>query len=121
MGAFPVIGITPDLDLPRGLPERCADGLAAAPALASAAQDRGKNFVAGSDRAKGKPTGAGIIFVLVFLFCLALVLPASWKLWCIAACLAVSMLTGYFDDASRGSWGNARRVSGMPASAWRWC
>jgi phospho-N-acetylmuramoyl-pentapeptide-transferase len=72
-------------------------------------QDRGKNFVAGSDRAKGKPTGAGIIFVLVFLFCLALVLPASWKLWCIAACLVVSMLTGYFDDASRGSWGECKK------------
>jgi len=71
--------------------------------------DKGKAFVKNSEEAKGKPTGAGIIFVLLFLACLALVLPPSGKLWGIALCLLACMLTGFFDDASKASWSEIKK------------
>lgn len=72
-------------------------------------RDQGKPFVKNSEEAKGKPTGAGIIFVLLCLGCLALVLPPSWKLWGITGCLLVSMLTGFLDDASEVSWSELKK------------
>ncbi len=47
--------------------------------------------------------------MLIFLLCLGVVLPASGKLWGVAGCLVISMLTGYCDDASRGSWGECKK------------
>ena len=72
-------------------------------------RDQGKPFVKNSEEAKGKPTGAGIIFVLLCVACLVLVLPPSWKLWGIIGCLLLSMLTGFFDDASEVSWSELKK------------
>ena len=71
--------------------------------------DKGKNFVANSEAAKGKPTGAGLIVVLIFLACIFFVMPFYWEYLLIGFCLFVIMLTGYLDDRSHDSWGRIRK------------
>ncbi|OGV65572.1 MAG: hypothetical protein A3K19_03230 [Lentisphaerae bacterium RIFOXYB12_FULL_65_16] len=68
-------------------------------------QDRGKVHVQKGEVSKGKPTGAGFVFVLLLLPVLFLVLPFSAKYWSIAGCLLLAMLAGYGDDASEKPWG----------------
>ena len=41
--------------------------------------DQGKAFVKDSEKARGKPTGSGVIMVPVFLFCALLFVPLSWR------------------------------------------
>jgi len=72
-------------------------------------RDQGKKFVKDSELAKGKPTGAGIIIVSLFLLCLLLVMPPSRKAGGLALCLFLSMVTGYFDDASEHPWSRLKK------------
>ena len=67
-------------------------------------RDQGKPFVKNSEEAKGKPTGAGLIWTGIFIVCLFLVLPFDGQLWALTACLCVCMLCGFLDDASQGGW-----------------
>lgn len=71
--------------------------------------DRGKNFVKDSALSKGKPTGAGMPLVLIYLFCAFLVLPFYTEYALIGLCLLAIMLTGYFDDRSTASWGQLKK------------
>jgi len=71
--------------------------------------DRGRAFTPGPEASAGKPTGAGLMFVLLLLPVLFLVLPFSAKLWEIVGCLLLAMLTGYFDDASDNPWSEFRK------------
>ena len=71
--------------------------------------DRGKNFVAGSEKAKGKPTGAGLIVVLIFLGCAFLVMPFYLEYALIGICLLLTMLSGYLDDRSTNCWGELKK------------
>lgn len=68
-------------------------------------RDQGKPFVKEGEEAKGKPTGAGVVFTTIFLAVLALVLPPSAQMWELAACLFLAMLTGFGDDCSQTHWG----------------
>ncbi|MDD3695735.1 MAG: hypothetical protein PHG44_07195 [Lentisphaeria bacterium] len=72
-------------------------------------RDQGKPFVKSSEEALGKPTGAGLLLVGVFLLCLLLVLPFVWQLWALAACLFACMLCGFLDDASQGGWSELKK------------
>ena len=71
--------------------------------------DRGKNFVAGSEKAKGKPTGAGLITTLIFLGCLFCVMPFFMEYAIIGICLFAIMMTGYLDDRSQADWGQLKK------------
>lgn len=69
--------------------------------------DRGKALAVAGDAAKGKPTGAGLIFVSLATLTMLLTVPLSWEswyLWAMVACLYLAMLSGYFDDASLIPW-----------------
>ncbi len=74
-------------------------------------RDRGRLHTPNPDAALGKPTGAGVLIVLLFLPVLALVMPFSVRLWSVVACLFAAMLTGYFDDRSEQPWGQWRKGS----------
>lgn len=74
-------------------------------------RDQGKPFVKEGEEAKGKPTGAGVVFTAVFLVVLALVLPSSLQLWELAACLFLVMLAGLGDDCSTRHWGEVLKGS----------
>ncbi len=61
-------------------------------------RDRGKDFVADGNLSKGKPTGAGIIFVLCSILCSVLFIPFNTELFIYLAILLLTMLTGFIDD-----------------------
>ena len=72
-------------------------------------RDQGKPFVKEGEEAKGKPTGAGVVFTTLFLAVLAFVLPPSAQMWELAICLFLAMLSGFGDDCSEPHWGEARK------------
>ena len=71
--------------------------------------DQGKAFVENSEKAKGKPTGAGVIMVSIFTIVSLLVMPFEPRFYGILLCLFLSMLTGYFDDRSKTPWGQLKK------------
>lgn len=68
--------------------------------------DRGRAHAQNAAAAKGKPTGAGFVCVLLMLPVLLLVVPLSLKMITIMACLFFAMITGYLDDRSINPWGD---------------
>ena len=73
--------------------------------------DRGRENTPAGEKARGRPTGAGIMFLALLLPVLFVVLPFSAKMWEITACLCLAMITGYLDDASAKPWGEFRKGS----------
>ena len=71
--------------------------------------DQGKAFVKGSEKAKGKPTGAGVIMVSIFSIVSLIIMPFEPRFYGIVLCLFLSMLTGYFDDRSQTPWGQLKK------------
>lgn len=71
--------------------------------------DRGKVLVEGSEKAKGKPTGAGVLIVLFIMIVLAFVMPFNLRVFGVMACLFFVMLTGYLDDASKFPWSESKK------------
>ena len=72
-------------------------------------RDRGRAFAVQSEHAVGKPTGAGFIFILIFLFVSLLVTPLSWQVVLILGCVILSMLFGYLDDRSQLAWSEYKK------------
>ncbi len=72
-------------------------------------RDRGRAHAVQSGAAQGKPTGAGIIFVTVFILVQFLVLPPSVQPLSILALTFLAMLSGWFDDKSMDSWGEYKK------------
>jgi phospho-N-acetylmuramoyl-pentapeptide-transferase len=79
--------------------------------------DRGRAHAQNSLAAKGKPTGAGFLYVLLLLPVLLLVVPfilplpeggwhLDWRMLGIFVCLVLAMVTGYLDDRSFNPWGD---------------
>lgn len=71
--------------------------------------DRGREFAHDSTKAKGKPTGAGIIFVIIFVLVSFLVAPMNWELAIIVILTLLTMLTGYLDDVSEKPWSEYKK------------
>ena len=67
--------------------------------------DRGREFTEHAADAKGKPTGAGVVFITIFVLICALCVPLSSLRAVIILLTWLSMLTGYLDDRSVKSWG----------------
>lgn len=72
--------------------------------------DRGREFTVSAEAAKGKPTGAGVLFITVFVVISALLVPLSWMQGAALALTWLMMLTGYLDDRSVTSWGEYRKA-----------
>ncbi len=71
--------------------------------------DGGKEFAVNGEKSKGKPRGAGIIFILVFAILSFLLLPADNEAMIYLLMLVAAMLTGYLDDASSKPWGRLKK------------
>lgn len=69
--------------------------------------DRGRDFALkeNSDAAKGKPTGAGSVFITLFVLIVFLICPMNLMRSCIVLLTWATMLTGFLDDRSVVSWG----------------
>lgn len=71
--------------------------------------DIGRAYAVNAAAAKGKPRGAGIIFVLVFAVVTFLAVPFSFELLFYLILLILAMLSGFLDDASRAPWGEYKK------------
>lgn len=71
--------------------------------------DIGRAFAVNAAAAKGKPRGAGIIFVIVFVVCILIFTPFCLETVFYCALLLLAMLAGYLDDASRAPWGEYKK------------
>jgi phospho-N-acetylmuramoyl-pentapeptide-transferase len=66
--------------------------------------DQGRQHAVGASQSVGKPVGAGIIFVPVFVLVCLLVLPLDWRFLEVLAVMLLVMLEGYLDDRTPGGW-----------------
>lgn len=73
--------------------------------------DRGRQFAQGAQLAIGKPTGAGIVFISVFVLISLLVMPLVKHAIFILALTWLTMLTGFLDDKSYSGWGEYRKAA----------
>ncbi len=71
--------------------------------------DRGKLLSIGGIESKGKPTGAGIIFLSVFLFSVFIFNSFDLDLYLSAFLVFLSMLFGFLDDKSEKEWGEYKK------------
>ncbi len=73
--------------------------------------DRGRENAVNSKESRGKPTGAGIIFISVCFIIAVLVLPPVPEHYFLAALIWLTMLTGFLDDSSSHPWGELLKGS----------
>jgi len=72
--------------------------------------DRGREFTVNAEAAKGKPTGAGVVWVSAFVILSMIFVPLDWIKCSILILTWLMMLTGYLDDHSINSWGEYRKA-----------
>jgi phospho-N-acetylmuramoyl-pentapeptide-transferase len=68
-------------------------------------KDMGREYAHDGTLSAGKPRGAGIIFVLVFVVSAVLFGQINLEIAFYLALVVIEMLTGFFDDASDHPWG----------------
>ncbi len=72
-------------------------------------KDVGRDFAVDGKLSAGKPRGAGIIFVLVFVAASAIFVPFSTENAIYLVLVVVCMMTGFLDDASKSPWGEYKK------------
>ncbi len=72
-------------------------------------KDGGREFAHDGKLSAGKPRGAGIIFVLAFAAAAFVFVPMKAELVIYLILIILSMLTGFFDDASKTPWGEYKK------------
>lgn len=72
--------------------------------------DRGREFTPNADSAKGKPTGAGVVWISAFVILSMIFVPLEWMECSVLILTWLTMLTGYLDDHSVNSWGEYRKA-----------
>ena len=68
-------------------------------------RDRGRAHAVEANKAQGKPTGAGIVFIPMFLAVQLFVLPLSWEILGVIALTLAACIFGFLDDKSNDAWG----------------
>jgi len=72
-------------------------------------KDAGREFAHDGKLSAGKPRGAGIIFVLAFVAAAFLFAPMKAETTIYLILTAISMMTGFLDDASEKPWGEYKK------------
>ena len=72
-------------------------------------RDRGRAFAVDSAAAQGKPTGAGVLFVSIFLLIQLLVLPLNLQTIGVLLLTAFSCWFGFADDRANLAWGEYKK------------
>lgn len=72
-------------------------------------KDQGRKFAVNGALSEGKPRGAGIIMMTVFVLCSALFAPFSLETAIYMVLIYAAMLTGFFDDAAEKPWGELKK------------
>ena len=68
-------------------------------------KDMGRQFAHDGSLSAGKPRGAGIIFVLVFVAATLLFSQINMEIALYLCLIIIEMFTGFFDDAAEKPWG----------------
>ena len=71
--------------------------------------DIGRAFAVNAAAAKGKPRGAGVVFVPVYALLILLFVPLTWESICYVVLMILAMLAGFLDDASKNPWGEYKK------------
>lgn len=71
--------------------------------------DEGREFAVDGKLSKGKPRGAGIVFIVVFALGTLLFAPIKVEYLIYLFLICVEMVTGYMDDASNKPWGRVKK------------
>ncbi len=71
-------------------------------------RDQGRAFAVGAAQSEGKPVGAGVIFMPIFMGLGFLIVPFNPRFLEALGCVFLAMLVGYLDDRSEGGWGEYR-------------
>ncbi|MGB8648202.1 MAG: phospho-N-acetylmuramoyl-pentapeptide-transferase [Anaerolineae bacterium] len=71
-------------------------------------QDRGRPFAVDATHSVGKPVGAGMIFVPIFLIISILVIPIKLSLLVALVAVLLASLEGFMDDRTHGGWSELR-------------
>ena len=72
-------------------------------------RDQGRELAVNGELSKGKPRGAGIIMMTVFVLCAALLVPFNAEMAINMVLIYAAMLTGFFDDAAKKPWGELKK------------
>lgn len=72
-------------------------------------RDTGREYAHDGKLSAGKPRGAGIIFILVFVLAALLFVPLNTEMSIYLLLIVAEMLTGFLDDASRHPWGELKK------------
>ena len=72
-------------------------------------KDAGREYAHDGKLSAGKPRGAGIIFVLVFVATAFLFVPTNAEIVIYLLLMVVCMMTGFLDDASKTPWGEYKK------------
>lgn len=72
-------------------------------------RDEGRAFAHDGKLSAGKPRGAGLIFILVFVVSALIFAPMNLELIIYLILVTVEMLTGYMDDAAEHPWGELKK------------
>ncbi|MBE5865800.1 MAG: phospho-N-acetylmuramoyl-pentapeptide-transferase [Lachnospiraceae bacterium] len=72
-------------------------------------KDGGRDFAHDGKLSAGKPRGAGIIFVLVFVVAVLLFVPINPEMVIYMILITICMMTGFLDDASKTPWGEYKK------------
>ena len=72
-------------------------------------RDRGREFAVEKEAALGKPTGAGLVFGIVFAVVGVLTAPLELPYLGVVLCVTLAMIAGFLDDRSAGGWHEYRK------------
>lgn len=66
--------------------------------------DQGRAFAVGAQQSVGKPVGAGLVFVPIYILACLLFIPFGVPFIAALGCVLLAALEGFLDDRARGGW-----------------
>ena len=72
-------------------------------------RDGGRAYAVNGGLSQGKPRGAGIVFILVFVVETLLFIPFSREMTIYLLMIIAAMMSGYLDDSSKAPWGEYKK------------
>lgn len=71
--------------------------------------DEGRDFAVDGKLSKGKPRGAGIVFIFAFVIGTLLFCPIKIEYCIYLLLILIEMYTGFLDDAAKKPWGRVKK------------
>jgi len=72
-------------------------------------RDLGREFAHDGKKSAGKPRGAGILFIIVFVIATAIFINCTREVIIYLVLVVAAMLTGFMDDSSKNPWGEYKK------------